>query len=98
VGVRTVGQLVSGRYIYRGRAVHGFRSTSTGVPLDAFGRNVYLDLYNSRLGPGWHRDNSFLAQMGNGQFLYRLKFGTAERYRVCAIGPGVTPIVCHTWR
>jgi hypothetical protein len=98
VGVQTLGPLVSGRYIYRGRAVHGFRSTSTGVPLDAYGRNVYLDLYNSRLGRGWHRDNSFLAQIPNGQFLYRLKFGTAERYRLCAIGPGVTPIVCHTWR
>lgn len=97
-GVRTQGQLVVGRYTFRGRPVHGFRSTSTGVPLDGYGRNVYLDLYNSRLGPGWHRENSFLAQMGSGAFQNRLKHGTAERYRVCAIGPGVTPIVCYTWR
>jgi hypothetical protein len=97
-GVRTQGQLVTGRYTFRGRGIHGFRSTSTGVPLDGYGRNIYLDLYNSQLGPGWHRENSFLAQTPNGQFRNRLKNGTAERYRVCAIGPGVTPIVCHTWR
>jgi hypothetical protein len=96
--VRTEGQYVVGRYTFRGRAVHGFRSTSTGVPLDAYGRNVYLDLHNSRLGQGWRRENSFLAQSPNGQFRHHLKSGTAQRYRVCAIGPGVTPIVCYTWR
>jgi hypothetical protein len=78
-GVRTQGQLVTGRYTFRGRG-------------------IYLDLYNSQLGPGWRRENSFLAQRPNGEFRNRLKNGTAERYRVCAIGPGVTPIVCHTWR
>ena len=96
--VRTEGSYVVGRYTYRGRAVHGFRSTSTGVPLDGYGRNIYLDLYNSGLGPGWHRENSFLAQRPNGAFRHGLKSGKAERYRVCAIGPGVTPIVCFTWR
>ncbi len=95
--VRTEGQYVVGRYTYRGRAVHGFRSTSTGVPLDGYGRNIYLDLYNSRLGPGWHRENSFLAQMRDGGFRHGLKNGKAQRYRVCAIGPGVSPIVCFTW-
>jgi hypothetical protein len=97
-GVQTRGQYVVGRYTFRGRAVHGFRSTSWGVPLDAYGRNVYLDLYNSALGPGWRRENSFLAQMRDGRFRHHLKSGTAERYRLCAIGPGVTPIVCHVWR
>jgi hypothetical protein len=96
-GVRTQGEYVLGRYTFGGHAVHGLRSTSTGVPLDGYGRNVYLDLYNSRLGPGWHRENSFLAQMRDGRFRHRLKSGKAERYRVCAIGPGVSPIVCFTW-
>jgi hypothetical protein len=96
--VRTEGSYVVGRYTYRGRPVHGFRSTSTGVPLDGYGRNIYLDLYNSGLGPGWHRENSFLAQRPNGAFRHGLKSGKAERYRVCAIGPGVSPIVCFTWR
>jgi hypothetical protein len=97
-GVQTEGQYVVGRYTFRGRAIHGFRSTSTGVPLDGYGRNIYLDLYNSGLGPGWRRENSFLAQSPNGQFRHHLKSGTAQRYRVCAIGPGVTPIACFTWR
>jgi hypothetical protein len=97
VGVQTKGNLVIGRYTFRGRPIHGFRSTSWGVPLDGYGRNVYLDLYNSPLGPGWHRENSFLAKMSDGRFEHRLKSGKAERYRVCAIGPGVTPIVCHSW-
>lgn len=98
VDVRTKGNLVTGRYTFRGRPVHGFRSTSWGVPLDGYGRNLYLDLYNSQMGPGWHRENSFLAQMRDGRFKHRLKGSTAERYRICAIGPGVTPIVCHMWR
>jgi hypothetical protein len=68
--------------------VHGFRSTSWGVPLDAYGRNVYLDLYNSALGPGWRRENYFLAQMRDGRFRHHLKSGKAERYRVCADRPG----------
>jgi hypothetical protein len=96
-GVRTIGEYVVGRYTFRGRPVHGFRSTSYGVPLDGYGRNVYLDLYDSALGPGWHRENSFLAQMRDGRFRHHLKSGKAARYRVCAIGPGVTPIVCHVW-
>jgi hypothetical protein len=35
-------------------------------------------------------ENSFLAKMRDGRFEHRLKSGKAERYRVCAIGPGVT--------
>src|ERR671915_134329 len=55
-----------GRYTYLGKAVHGDRSTSKGVPLDPYGRNVYLDTFNSAYGPGWKRENSFLAHRPRG--------------------------------
>jgi len=90
---------LTGRLTYAGRAVHGYSSTPTGVPLDGFGRNVYLDTLNAAYGPGWHRENAFLTQVGSGAFCYGLvprgvrPSGTGERYRATAIGPGVLPDV-----
>lgn len=97
-----------GRFSYLGEPVHGFKATSSGVPLDSFGRNVYLDTFGSAHGPGWERENSFLSQVGSGSFCYgffrrpvyagypdlpvRPK-GNGSAYRITAIGPGVTPIV-----
>src|SRR5215204_1535825 len=97
-----------GRFMYGGTPVYGFRSTSTGVPLDTFGRNVFLDTFDSAYGPGWKRENSFLAQTGSGSFCYGFypharypgypkgpirPMGNGKRYRVTASGPGVTPLV-----
>ena len=97
-----------GRFTYAGSPVYGFRSTSAGVPLDTFGRNVYLDTLDSAYGPGWKRENSFLAQTGSGSFCYGFythapyagypkgperPMGNGKRYRVTASGPGVTPLV-----
>ena len=96
---------VFGRLTYRDEPVHGFRSTSVGVPLDTYGRNLYLDTYNSAYGGGWRREISFLAHNPNGNFCYgffggrpdpralggaKLQ-GNGERYRLSVIGPGVTP-------
>src|SRR5262245_3724160 len=50
-----------GRLTYRGKPVFGFRSTRYGIPLDAYGRNIYLDTLGSGYGAGWKRVNSFLA-------------------------------------
>ncbi len=92
-----------GRYTYLGKPVHGFRSTATGVPLDPYGRNIYLDVYSSALGPGWKRENSFLAHRPGGNFCYgffaRPSYydktvrppANGSRYRATAIGPGVSP-------
>ena len=44
---------VFGSFTYLGRPVHGFKSTAAGVPLDTFGRNLYLDTFNSAYGKGW---------------------------------------------
>lgn len=86
-----------GELTYAGTGVHGFRSTRFGVPLDTFGRNVYVDTFNSVYGAGWKRENSFLTHRGTGVFCYgfyphgRHPVGRGERYRATVIGPGVTP-------
>ena len=79
--------------------MHGFRSTAGGNPLDTFGRNLYVDTFNSAYGPGWKRENSFLMHKGTGTFCYGFyphgshPIGKGERYRATIIGPGVTPDV-----
>ena len=86
-----------GAYTYRGKPVYGFKSTSTGVPLDTFGRNLYVDTLNSAYGKGWKRENSFLTHRGTGAFCYGFyrhgsrPAGAGQRYRATVIGPGVTP-------
>jgi hypothetical protein len=86
-----------GRFTYRGQPVHGFKSTRWGNPLDTFGRNLYVDTFNSRYGGGWKRENSFLMHRGSGSFCYgffphgRRPSGVGQRYRATIIGPGVTP-------
>ncbi len=59
-----------GRFTYRGVPVHGFSSTHRGGPLDGYGRNLYLDTYDSVYGPGWRRENGFLTHNPNGNFCY----------------------------
>jgi hypothetical protein len=86
-----------GRLTYQGQPVYGFASTSAGVPLDTYGRNIYLDTFNSAYGQGWKRENSFLTHSGLGTFCYGFfshgdrPEGKGERYRATVIGPGVTP-------
>jgi hypothetical protein len=89
-----------GSFIYAGSGVYGFHSTSSGNPLDTFGRNLYLDTYDSAYGPGWRRENSFLTHGTGGTFCYGFyphqngtsrPSGEGTRYRATIIGPGVTP-------
>jgi hypothetical protein len=94
-----------GRYHYNGKPVHGHRTTSTGVPLDPYGRNIYLDVFGSAYGARWARVNAFVAHRPTGTFCYgffpRKSYydattrpaGHGERYRATAIGPGVAPDV-----
>lgn len=88
-----------GTFLYNGSPVHGFRSTAAGNPLDSFGRNLYVDTFNSAYGLGWKRENSFLTHKGAGTFCYGFyphgsrPAGQGERYRATIIGPGVTPDV-----
>ena len=99
---------VFGRLTYQGVPVHGFKASSTGVPLDSYGRLIYLDVFNSALGSGWKRENSFLARQPTGHYCYgffqRNRYSwypkgppsppaNGEKYRLTAGGPGVTPFV-----
>ena len=87
---------VFGRLSYRGGAVHGFRTTRSGAPLDAYGRNLYLDTLDSAYGPGWRRENAFVAHKPTGVFCYAFyPFKPASGYpsppgfpREKARGPG----------
>ncbi len=91
-----------GTFTYAGTPVFGLASTSTGRPLDSFGRNVYLDTLNSAYGAGWKRENSFLTHRGDGVFCYSVNphpgrpAGTGTEYRATIMGPGVTPDVMWT--
>ena len=88
-----------GRYTYAGQPVHGFSASIVGNPTDTYGRNIYVDTFDSRYGKGWRRENAFLAHNPTGVFCYGFyKFtprgpGNGSEYRLSAIGPGVTPDV-----
>ena len=88
-----------GRLTYAGQPVYGFASTKVGSPLDGYGRNIYVDTFNSRYGKGWRRENAFLTHKPTGVFCYGFyPFtsrgpGNGAKYRLTAIGPGVTPDV-----
>ncbi len=90
-----------GRYTYLGNPVYGFKSTRFGAPLDKWGRNVYLDTFNSAYGSGWRHENAFLTHDPTGNFCYVLGLhgshpsGMGEKYRATVVGPGVAPDV--TW-
>jgi hypothetical protein len=96
-----------GRLTFHGHPVYGFKWTKWGVPLDTYGRNIYVDTYNSAYGPGWRRENSFLAHVPKGNFCYGFykhrtqhwfpnpgqwrPRGNGEQYRATVMGPGVAP-------
>ena len=80
-----------------GGPVFGYHVRS-GVPLDGYGRNIYVDALDSDLGAGWRRVNSFLAHAPVGAFCYGFyphggRLGVGRLLRATAIGPGVTPDV-----
>ena len=91
-----------GRLTYDGKPVYGFSASRVGSPLDGYGRNIYVDTFDSRYGKGWRRENAFLAHQPTGVFCYGFyRFssrgpGNGAKYRLSAIGPGVTPDVSTT--
>jgi hypothetical protein len=91
-----------GRLTYDGKPVYGFSATRVGSPLDGYGRNIYVDTFDSRYGNGWRRENAFLSHQPTGVFCYGFyKFsprgpGNGAKYRLTAIGPGVSPDVSTT--
>ena len=93
---------IFGRLTYAGRGVYGYSSTRRGDPLDGYGRNIYVDTFNSAYGKGWHRANSFLTHhrgrtLGDFCFAFYPQLGhprgNGAKYRATVEGPGVTPDV-----
>jgi hypothetical protein len=88
-----------GTFAYAGNPVFGFTSSAAGNPLDSFGRNIYVDTFDSAYGTGWKRENSFLTHSGTGVFCYSFNphdshpAGKGTKYRATVEGPGVTPDV-----
>ena len=58
-----------GRLTYLGEPVHGLATTS-GNPRDRYGRNVYIDTYNSAYGPGWKRESGIVTHRPTGTFCH----------------------------
>ncbi len=91
-----------GSVTYRGRPMHGFRTTSRGAPLDRFGVLVYIDTFNSAYGRGWRRENSFVTHNPRGIFCYGLyphrsrPKGKGAKYRATMVGPGALPDIVWT--
>jgi hypothetical protein len=96
-----------GRLTYKGLPVHGFRSPSPTV-VDPYGRNLYIDTFDSDYGPGWKRDTAINTHNPNGAFCYSFVpqepppgypsrkpqgNGLGERHRITVMGAGVTPVV-----
>jgi hypothetical protein len=91
---------------YKNTGVYGFKNTKYGAPLDSWGRNIFVDTFNSRYGRGWKRENAFLTHTGSGAFCYgfyphswrgqRRPAGDGQVYRASVMGPGVTPILFWT--
>jgi hypothetical protein len=100
-------QQIFGQLTYDGKPVYGFGATTVGNPTDSYGRNLYLDTFDSPYGAGWRRENSFLAQLDRGAFCYSFgsrppypgypksppRAGPGKLYRITVLGPGVTPAV-----
>ena len=99
---------IFGRLTYLGLPVHGLSSTSKGNPHDRYGRNLYIDTYNSAYGQGWKRESGILAHRPTGTFCHSFvsqrpfpgypslsmrPAAPGERYRVTVMGPGVTPVI-----
>jgi hypothetical protein len=86
-----------GSFTYEGTGVYGFGSTPSGAPTDTWGRNLYVDTFDSAYGKGWERDNSFLTHKVGGTFCYGFyahgahPAGNGTKYRATIIGPGLTP-------
>ena len=97
-----------GRFTYLGQPIFGFGSTGEGNPFDRYGRNVYIDTFNSAYGSGWKRESGILVHKGTGTFCHSFvpqkpfpdypsqatrPPAPGERYRITVMGAGVTPVI-----
>ena len=95
-------QTLYGSFTYGGAGVWG-PGDRGGNPTNQFGRNIYIDTFNSDFGDGWRRVVGVLSQQPNGSYCYefspkgganggsRGKTGAGTTYTVTAQGPGIAP-------
>ena len=101
-------QGIFGRYTYLGAPVYGFGNTPRGVPKDKYGRNLFIDTFNSAYGKGWKRESGILTHRATGTFCHSFvpqrpfswypsqklrPAAPGEKHRVTIGGPGVTPMI-----
>jgi hypothetical protein len=77
---------ICGTATYHGRAFFGGSHTLSGRPLDAFGRNVYIDVLRST---GWFRIMGVLTRPKGFALLIRATAWRGARYRALVPGPNV---------
>jgi len=77
---------ICGTATYHGRAFFGGAHTLSGRPLDAFGRNVYIDVLR---GSGWFRIMGVLTRPKGFALLIRDTAWRGARYRALVPGPNV---------
>jgi hypothetical protein len=76
---------VVGRASFHGKPIYGFSNTPAGVPLDRFGRNVYLDTFRDGR---WKRMMGILTHRYDGRYsLWIRKYWRGRRYRGTISGP-----------
>jgi hypothetical protein len=76
---------VVGQATFHGKPIFGHHATSTGVPLDKYGRNVYLDTFR---GGAWRRMMGILTHRNTGRFsLWIRPYWRGTAYRGTIIGP-----------
>jgi hypothetical protein len=96
------------RLTYRGSPVFGYDVRPGGVPGDGYGRVVYIETLDSRLGRGWWRLAGILTRNPSGMLCHAMvptrtysnypnphvvDPGYGTSYRAYVEGPGATPLV-----
>jgi hypothetical protein len=94
--------LIFGSLTFAGIGVYG-PGNRYGSPTNEFGRNVYIDTFDSDYGLGWRRVMGVLTQPPNGTFCYEFSkkggsdgktgVSTENFYRMTVIGPSLTPVL-----
>ena len=76
---------ILGTATFQGRPIHGFNATRKGVPLDEFGRNVYVDSLQSG---AWKRIVGVLTRRPNGWYRVWIRpHWRGQQYRGTIRGP-----------
>jgi hypothetical protein len=95
-------QHLFGWYDYKGEPVYGLKWDGLGVPLDGYGRVIYIQSHDAQCGdPGeWIHDENGLSKPWEGQTCHTYApegskhfLSAGDWYRAVAMGPGVTPDV-----